>query len=203
MSEILVLYYSEGGHTAEMARQVARGVESIAGCTARLRSVPPISAVCEAVSRGVPDSGAPYASAQDLVDCDGLLLGTPSHFGNMAAALKHFLDGTSSSWFAGELAGKPAAAFVSSASPHGGQESVPLSMLQPLLHHGMLVVGLPYSELALLETDGGGSPYAAGHVAGSEGRQPLSRAEKQLCHALGKRVAQTAAQLARGAEKTA
>lgn len=195
MRDILVIYYSASGNTAEMARQIARGIDGVAGCQSRLRSVPPVSAECEAVAPAVPDSGAPYATAQDLVECDGLLLGSPGQFGNMAAPLKYFLDNTSSSWFAGELSGKPAAVFTSTASPHGGQESVLLSMMLPLLHHGMLMVGLPYSETALMETDAGGSPYGAGHVSGPNGRDPLTKAEKQLCQALGRRVAETAMRL--------
>ncbi len=201
MREILVLYYSGGGHTAAMARQIARGVESIPGCAARLRSVPPVSAECAAVAAAVPDSGAPYASAADLTECAGLLLGSPGHFGNMAAAMKHFIDGTSAQWFGADMLGKPAAVFTSTASPHGGQESVLLSMALPLLHHGMLLLGLPYAESGLMESDGGGSPYGAGHVSGADGQRPLGEREKQLCRALGRRVAATAAQLARGADQ--
>ena len=158
MPEILVLYYSRSGATARMAQFIARGVAEVPGAGARLRTVPPVSATCEAVSPAVPDSGAPYAEERDIVACDGLILGSPTRFGNMAAPLKHFLDGTGSLWLSGALAGKPAAAFTSTASLHGGQESTLLTMMLPLLHHGMVLVGLPYTEAALSETDGGGTP---------------------------------------------
>jgi NAD(P)H dehydrogenase (quinone) len=191
---ILVLYYSRHGATAEMARQIARGVEQ-GGLEARLRTVPAVSAECAAVAPEIPEQGALYASLDDLRHCAGLALGSPTRFGNMAAPLKHFLDGTSSLWLTGELVGKPAGVFTSTASLHGGQESTQLSMLLPLLHHGMLVCGLPYSEAALLETRGGGTPYGASHHAGSDGRRALDEHETALCRALGQRLAQTARKL--------
>lgn len=191
---VLVLYYSRHGATAEMARQVARGVER-AGMAARLRTVPAVSTETEAVLPAVPDSGAPYVTQDDLRHCAALALGSPTRFGNMAAPLKYFLDGTSSLWLTGELVGKPAAVFTSTASLHGGQESTLLSMMLPLLHHGMLVLGLPYSEAALLETRGGGTPYGASHHAGSDGKRPLDEHETTLCRALGERLARTTAQL--------
>lgn len=191
---ILVLYYSRHGATAEMARQVARGVER-AGMEARLRTVPPVSADCEAVAPAIPEAGAVYATLEDLRHCAGLALGSPTRFGNMAAPLKHFLDGTSGLWLTGELVGKPGAVFTSTASPHGGQETTLLTMLMPLLHHGMLVLGLPYAEGALLRTQGGGTPYGASHLAGSDGQRPLDDDEITLCRALGKRLADTALRL--------
>ena len=191
---ILVLYYSRHGATAEMAKQIARGVE-LAGLDARLRTVPAISSECEAVAPSIPTDGALYASLDDLKNCAGLILGSPTRFGNMAAPLKYFLDGTSSLWLTGELVGKPAGVFTSTASLHGGQESTLLSMLLPLLHHGMLVAGLPYSEAALLETRGGGTPYGASHHAGADGKRPLDEHEISLCRALGQRLATTALRL--------
>lgn len=191
---ILVLYYSRHGATAEMARQIARGVEQ-GGLEARLRTVPAVSAECAAVAPEVPADGAVYASLDDLKHCAGLALGSPTRFGNMAAPLKHFLDGTSGLWLTGELVGKPAGVFTSTASLHGGQESTQLSMLLPLLHHGMLVCGLPYSEAALLETRGGGTPYGASHHAGQDGKRALDEHETALCRALGRRLAQTAQKL--------
>lgn len=191
---ILVLYYSRHGATAEMARQIARGIE-LGGLEARLRTVPEVSPECSAVAPEIPAEGALYASLDDLRHCAGLALGSPTRFGNMAAPLKYFLDGTSSLWLTGELVGKPAAVFTSTASLHGGQESTLLSMLLPLLHHGMLVCGLPYSEAALLETHGGGTPYGASHHAGSDGKRPLDEHETTLCRALGLRLAQTAQRL--------
>jgi NAD(P)H dehydrogenase (quinone) len=191
---ILVLYYSRHGATAEMARQIARGVE-LGGLEARLRSVPAVSSECEAVAPDIPAEGAPYATLDDLRHCAGLALGSPTRFGNMAAPLKYFLDGTSSLWLTGELVGKPAAVFTSTASLHGGQEATLLSMLLPLLHHGMLVCGLPYSEGALLRTRGGGTPYGASHHAGAEGKRGLDAEETALCRALGQRLTQTAARL--------
>ncbi|WP_313303840.1 NAD(P)H:quinone oxidoreductase, partial [Stutzerimonas balearica] len=167
---ILVLYYSRHGATAEMARQIARGVER-AGLEARLRTVPAVSTECEAVAPAIPDSGALYVTQDDLRHCAGLALGSPTRFGNMAAPLKYFLDGTSNLWLTGELVGKPGAVFTSTSSLHGGQESTLLSMLLPLLHHGMLLMGLPYSESALLETRGGGTPYGASHFAGADGKR--------------------------------
>ncbi|HYQ38275.1 MAG TPA: NAD(P)H:quinone oxidoreductase [Pseudomonas sp.] len=191
---ILVLYYSRHGATAEMARQIARGVEQ-GGLEARLRTVPAVSAECAAVAPEVPADGAVYASLDDLRHCAGLALGSPTRFGNMAAPLKHFLDGTSSLWLTGELVGKPAGVFTSTASLHGGQESTQLSMLLPLLHHGMLVCGLPYSEAALLETRGGGTPYGASHHAGQDGKRALDQHEIALCRALGQRLARIAQKL--------
>ena len=195
MSYILILYYSRHGATAEMAHQVARGVEA-AGLEARLRTVPAVSAVCEATEPAVPADGAPYVELEDLRDCAGLALGSPTRFGNMAAAMKYFLDGTSALWLAGALAGKPAGVFTSTASLHGGQEATLLSMMLPLLHHGMLVMGLPYSETDLLHTRSGGTPYGPSHLAGTENDRPLTDEEKRLCQALGRRLATTASKLA-------
>ncbi len=195
---ILVLYYSRHGATAEMARQVARGVEKVGGLQARLRTVPAVSAVCEAVEDGIPDSGAPYADNADLRDCAGLVLGSPTRFGNMAAPLKYFLDGTGALWMSGGLIGRPAGVFTSTSSMHGGQETTLVSMMLPLLHHGMLLVGLPYSETELLATRTGGTPYGASHLAGNDSNLPLSEEEKRLCQALGKRVAATAVALIEG-----
>jgi NAD(P)H dehydrogenase (quinone) len=198
MPYILVLYYSHHGATADMARQIARGVEEATGIEARLRTVPPISATCEAVESEIPESGPPYASLGDLRDCAGLALGSPTRFGNMAAPLKYFLDGSSSLWLSGALIGKPAAVFTSSSSMHGGQETTLLSMMLPLLHHGMLLLGLPYSETALLHTRTGGTPYGASHLAGNDSKLPLSPEEQELCQALGRRLAQTASTLSTG-----
>lgn len=196
--EILVLYYSRHGATATMARHVARGVES-AGAMARLRTVAAVSADCEATAPAVPAEGPPYAQAQDLADCAGLVMGSPTRFGNMAAALKYFLDGTSALWMSGRMVGKPAAVFTSTSTMHGGQESTLLSMMLPLLHHGMLLVGLPYTLPELSSTRSGGTPYGASHVAGSGTEAaPLSREEIALCTELGRRVAQTALRLAGG-----
>ena len=194
MSEILVLYYSQGGSTAEMARTIAHGIEEVDGMQARLRTVPAVSSVCEASEPTVPESGAPYAQLSDLEQCAGLILGSPTHFGNMAASLKHFIDGSGSLWMSGALIDKPAAVFTSTASMHGGQESTLLSMLLPLLHHGMLVMGLPYSEAALHKTSTGGTPYGASRL-NSNDNAPLDDNEKELCLALGRRIAQTASTL--------
>ena len=191
---ILVLYYSRNGSTNEMARQIARGIEQ-AGMEARLRTVPAISTECEAVAAEIPAEGALYASLDDLKNCAGLALGSPTRFGNMAAPLKYFLDGTSNLWLTGALVGKPAGAFTSTASLHGGQETTLLSMMLPLLHHGMLITGLPYSESALLETAGGGTPYGASHHAGADGKNGLDQHEVALCRALGLRLAKTAQKL--------
>ena len=191
---ILVLYYSRHGATAEMARHIARGIEQ-AGFEARLRTVPAVSTECEAVAPEIPAEGALYATLDDLKHCAGLVLGSPTRYGNMAAAMKYFLDGTNSLWLTGGLVGKPAAVFTSTASLHGGQESTLLSMMLPLLHHGMLICGLPYSEAALIETRGGGTPYGASHHAGADGKRPLDEHEIALCRALGLRLAQTAGQL--------
>ena len=192
MNYILVLYYSRFGATAEMARQIARGVEEAGALEARLRTVPAVSAVCEAVADSIPDSGAPYAEADDLRGCAGLALGSPTRFGNMAAPMKYFIDGTSSLWLSGALIGKPAAVFTSTSSLHGGQETTLLSMMLPLLHHGMLVLGVPYSETDLIHTTTGGTPYGPSHLAGTQSDLPLSEQEKNLCRALGRRLAVTA-----------
>jgi len=199
MSEILVLYFSRHGATAEMAHQIAHGVDQVADCQARVRTVAGISSVCEAVEDSIPPAGPPYATLDDLQQCAGLALGSPTRFGNMAAELKYFIDSTSPLWLQGALVGKPAAAFTSTASLHGGQETTLISMLLPLLHHGMLFLGLPYSEPALHTTRSGGTPYGPSHLAGSDNSLPLSEEEAQLCQALGKRLAQTSrAQLAAG-----
>jgi len=195
MVEILVLYYSRTGATAELARQVCRGVESVAGASARLRTVPPVSAESEGPAKPVPSSGAPYATLDDLKETQGLVLGSPTRFGNMAAPLKHFLDGTGSLWLSGMLAGKPAGVFTSTQTLHGGQETTLLSMMLPLLHHGMYLVGLPYTERALSETEGGGTPYGASHVSGTGAAVTLTDHEKALAQALGKRVAALAVHL--------
>ncbi|MQT64423.1 NAD(P)H:quinone oxidoreductase [Pseudomonas sp. FSL R10-0056] len=191
---ILVLFYSRNGSTSEMARQIARGIEQ-GGLEARLRTVPAISAECEAVAPAIPDEGAMYASLDDLKNCSGLALGSPTRFGNMAAPLKYFLDGTSNLWLTGALVGKPAGVFTSTASLHGGQESTLLSMLLPLMHHGMLVTGLPYSESALLHTTAGGTPYGPSHHAGADGKRGLDEHEIALCRALGQRLATIARKL--------
>jgi NAD(P)H dehydrogenase (quinone) len=192
---VLVLFYSRCGATAEMARQVARGVEE-SGLEARLRTVPAVSTVCEAVADSIPDAGAPYAELDDLRDCAALALGSPTRFGNMAAAMKYFLDGTSPLWLSGALAGKPAGVFTSTSSLHGGQETTLTSMMLPLLHHGMLLMGLPYSETDLLHTNAGGTPYGPSHVAGVDNDNAVTDAEKRLCQALGRRLAETARALA-------
>ena len=194
MSEVLVLYYSQSGSTAEMARTIARGIEEVNGMQARLRTVPAVSAVCQATEAAVPDTGAPYAELHDLEECSGLVLGSPTHFGNMAASLKHFIDGSGSLWMSGAMIGKPAAVFTSTASMHGGQESTLLSMLVPLLHHGMILMGLPYSEASLHQTTTGGTPYGASRL-NSNDNAPLDEHEKALCLALGRRVAETAKKL--------
>src|SRR5690606_34894029 len=195
--EILVLYYSRTGAVREMAQLVARGVEQVPGCAARLRTVPPVSATPEAVEPPIPDSGAPYAELADLEACAGLALGSPTRFGNMAAPMKHFWDGTGSLWLRGALAGKPAAMFTSTASLHGGQETTLVSMMLPLLHHGMLIVGLPYTERDLNETASGGTPYGASRHVGSAGGRPVSEHERRLCIALGRRLAEVALKVAR------
>ena len=188
MRHVLVLYYSRHGATAEMARQVARGVEE-AGMEARLRTVPAVSTVCEATADSIPPAGPPYAELDDLRDCAALALGSPTRFGNMAAPLKYFLDGTSALWMSGALIGKPAGVFTSTSSLHGGQETTLLSMMLPLLHHGMLIAGLPYSEPDLFTTDAGGTPYGPSHRAGPDGKRPFDDAELRLCRALGRRLA--------------
>ncbi len=193
--EVLVLYYSRSGHTAELARRVARGIEEVGGCRARLRQVPPVAAVTQTAAPPVPDAGAPYVTHEDLAACAALALGSPTRFGNMAAPLKHFLDGTGAQWASGALAGKPAAVFTSTSTLHGGQEATLLSMLLPLLHHGMLIVGLPYTEPALNATHSGGTPYGASHWAGLQGEREISAHEQELARALGRRLAQVALRL--------
>jgi NAD(P)H dehydrogenase (quinone) len=195
MSQVLVLYYSRTGATAELARHVCRGVETVDGASAKLRTVPPVTAESEGPARPVPASGAPYATLEDLREADGLVIGSPTRFGNMAAPLKYFLDGTSSLWLEGALSGKPAAVFTSTQTLHGGQEATLLTMMVPLLHHGMYVVGVPYTERALNETRTGGTPYGASHVSGAAGGKELSVEEIALAQALGRRVAALARKL--------
>jgi len=197
MGDILVLFDSRKGATEALAREVCRGVDSVAEMSARLRTVPRVSAVSEVVEPAVPESGPPYVSLDDLGECAGLVLGSPTYFGNMSASLKHFLDGTVSAWFGGALEGKPAGVFTSTSSLHGGQETTLLSMSLPLLHHGMVLVGLPYTEAALSATTTGGSPYGATHVTWNRKKTELSGDEKTLARLLGKRVATIAARLAR------
>jgi NAD(P)H dehydrogenase (quinone) len=196
MSYILVLYYSRYGATAEMAREIALGVEK-GGMEARVRTVPAVSAVCEATADAIPDAGPPYASQDDLADCAGLALGSPTRFGAMAAPLKYFLDGSGGLWMRGALVGKPAGVFTSTSTLHGGQETTLISMMLPLLHHGMLLLGIPYSEPALSATRSGGTPYGASHLAGGDSDLPLTADERSLCQFLGRRLAQTALQLAK------
>jgi len=198
MPDILVLYYSRHGAVLEMANHIARGIEQVDGAQARVRTVPPVSATSEAAPKPIPDSGPPYATLDDLRECIGLALGSPTRFGNMAAPLKYFIDGTSPLWLSAALAGKPAAVFTSSSSLHGGQETTLVSMMLPLLHHGMLLVGLPYTEPELMATESGGTPYGASHVAGAQSNLPLSADEARLCRALGARLATTALALVRG-----
>ena len=195
MANILILYYSQNGGTTDMAQQIARGVELVPGMTAQLRTVPPVSTVCENTADSIPDSGAPYATLTDLQQCVGLILGSPTHFGNMAAALKYFLDGTGSLWMGGDLIGKPAAVFTATGSMHGGHESTLLSMMLPLLHHGMVLVGLPYSEPSLMRTQTGGSPYGASRLTSDASNNALSEDERKLCLTLGQRVADIAKRL--------
>ena len=194
---ILVLYYSNGGSVATMAREITRGVASVKGIESRLRTVPAVSEVSEQTAPVVPDAGAVYCTQEDLAGCSGLALGSPTRFGNMAAALKYFLDGTSGMWLSGSLAGKPAGVFTSTASLHGGQESTLLSMMLPLLHHGMLICGLPYTEAAISTTSSGGTPYGPSHHAGPENHAVLSSQEAELCQALGQRLASIALNLQR------
>jgi NAD(P)H dehydrogenase (quinone) len=196
MSDILVLYYSRQGSTAALARQICRGIEGVVGMRARLRTVPPVTATTVPLDAPIPDEGPPFATHEDLVECAGLILGSPTRFGNMAAPLKHFLDGTSALWLSGALVDKPAAVFTSTQSQHGGQESTLLSMMLPLLHHGMYLVGLPFTEPGLHDTRSGGTPYGASHVAGVSGNGELSEIERQLAQALGLRVATLASRLA-------
>jgi len=197
MPEILVLYYSRNGATRRLAELVARGIEGVAGMQARLRTVPPVSPLTSVAAPPVPDAGSPYVEAGDLEECAGLALGSPTRFGNMAAPMKHFLDTTGAQWQNGTLAGKPAAVFTSTSSQHGGQETTLLSMMLPLLHHGMLIVGIPFTEAALNNTATGGTPYGASHVAGFGTERPVSEDEKRLAMALGRRLAEVAQKLAR------
>jgi len=190
MIKILIIYYSRNGSTMKLALQIARGVESVAGAEAILRTVPPVSAVCEKAASSIPESGAPYVSLLDLEMCDGLALGSPTHFGNMASPLKYFIDSTTPLWFSGALSGKPAGVFTSTGSMHGGQESTLLSMMLPLMHHGMLLLSLPCNEIALRETLNGGTPYGPSHR--SETDSELTAHEKRLCWVLGERLAKTA-----------
>jgi NAD(P)H dehydrogenase (quinone) len=189
MPYILVLYYSRTGAVADMAQHIARGVSKVAGVEARIRTVPPVSTVCEATAAAVPAEGAVYCTEADFANCSGLALGSPTRFGNMAAPMKYFLDGTGAQWLSGKMINKPAGAFTSTASLHGGQEATLLSMMLPLLHHGMVFCGLPYSESALHETTSGGTPYGPSHHAGPGSDKPLSEHEKLLCQALGQRLA--------------
>ena len=193
--KILILYYSRHGATRKLAELIAQGVAHVPNCEAVLRTVPSVSSVTEAIEPAVPDSGAPYVELTDLEECVALALGSPTRFGNMAAPVKYFLDGSSAQWISGALAGKPACVFTSTGSLHGGQESTLLSMMLPLLHHGMLIVGLPYTEAALMSTASGGSPYGATHWSGIKGDQALSEDTRSLAIALGKRLATTAARL--------
>jgi NAD(P)H dehydrogenase (quinone) len=192
---ILVLYYSRHGATRKLAELIAQGVESVPGAEARLRTVPAVSTVAEATAPGIPLDGAPYVELADLAECAGLALGSPTRFGNMAAAVKYFLDGTAAEWLAGTLSGKPAVVFASTGSLHGGQEATLLSMMIPLLHHGMLVMGLPYTQPELMTTSSGGSPYGATHWAGIDGDKAVTEDEKRLAVALGRRLAEAAAKL--------
>ncbi|MDQ7089279.1 MAG: NAD(P)H:quinone oxidoreductase [Methylococcales bacterium] len=193
MLKILVLYYSRDGHTEKMANYIGRGIESIEGVEAILRTVPAISTVCEKKEADIPSKGAPYATLDDLKQCDGLALGSPTHFGNMAAPLKYFIDNTTEIWLSGALTGKPAAVFTATGSMHGGHESTLLSMMLPLIHHGMILMGVPYSENSLRETTTGGTPYGASHL--SSGDADLSQDEKNICKTLGLRLAHTALKL--------
>ncbi len=193
--EILVLYYSQHGATRNLAQLIAQGIDSVPGVQARIRTVPKVSSVCEATAPDVPDRGAPYCENRDLEECIGLALGSPTRFGNMAAALKYFLDGTGPLWLSGALSGKPATVFTSTASQHGGQESTLLSMMLPLMHHGMLIVGIPYTESELNKTREGGSPYGASHVAGSKDDPTITLSERTLAIAQGKRLAEIALKL--------
>jgi len=194
--EILILYYSQGGAVRDMAQLIARGAESVTGVKARIRTVPKVSSNCEATEPDVPTTGAPYVELKDLEECDGLALGSPTRFGNMAAPMKYFLDGTAGLWLKGTLIGKPAAVFTSSGSMHGGNESTLLTMMLPLMHHGMLLVGIPYSEASLSSTQSGGTPYGASHIGGTMDDKSITDDEKKLCIALGKRLAETALKLA-------
>ncbi len=196
MPDILVLYYSRTGAVKELAQLVARGVERVEGARARVRTVPQVSPVCEAVAPEVPSEGAPYAELRDLEECVGFAVGSPTRFGNMAAAMKYFWDGTGELWLSGKLAGKPVALFTSTGTLHGGQETTLLSMMMPFLHHGMLIVGLPYTETGLSRTDSGGTPYGASHFAGIGNDKRITETEKTLALALGTRLAKVALKLA-------
>ena len=193
----MILYYSRHGSTAQLARRIASGVEEVAGMQARVRTVPAVTAVTQPQAAAVPDDGPPYVDKKDLAECAGLLLGSPTRFGNMAAPLKHFLDSLGADWVSGTLVGKPAGVFTSTSTMHGGQESTLLSMMLPLLHHGAVIVGIPFTETLLNSTTGGGTPYGASHVSGMDGQRTLTDDEKQLARALGKRVADIARRLAR------
>jgi NAD(P)H dehydrogenase (quinone) len=195
MTEVLVLYYSQGGAVREMAHIIARGIESVAGAKSRIRSVPRVSSNNEAIEPELSTNGPPYVELVDLEECAGIALGSPTRFGNMAAPMKYFLDSTSSLWLKGALIGKPAGVFTSSGSMHGGNETTLITMMLPLIHHGMIVVGLPYSEASLGTTTSGGTPYGASHIGGAMDDQPLSEDEKKLCFALGQRIAQIAIKL--------
>ncbi|MGN6729542.1 MAG: NAD(P)H:quinone oxidoreductase [Rhodanobacteraceae bacterium] len=197
--EILVLYYSRSGHTAQLARLIARGVEEVDGVRARLRQVPPVAPVTQTAQPPVPEEGAPYVELRDLAECAGLILGSPTRFGNMAAPLKYFLDSTIAEWASGTLVGKPCAVFTSTATMHGGQETTLVSMLLPLMHHGMIALGIPYTEPALNNTRTGGTPYGLSHVAGLNGENPVSEHERELARVLGRRVAELAKRLAASA----
>ncbi|HJU07143.1 MAG TPA: NAD(P)H:quinone oxidoreductase [Rhodanobacteraceae bacterium] len=194
--EVLVLYYSRGGHTAQLARLIARGVEEIDGVRARLRQVPPVAPVTQTAQPPVPEEGPPYAELRDLAECAGLILGSPTRYGNMAAPLKYFIDSTIAEWASGTLVGKPCAVFTSTATMHGGQETTLISMLLPLLHHGMIALGIPYTEPALNNTRSGGTPYGVSHVAGLNGENAISEHERELARVLGRRVADLVRRLA-------
>lgn len=196
MNEVLVLYYSRHGHTRQLAQCIAQGIDAVEGMAARVRTVPPVAPVTETAAPPVPESGAPYAGLSDLRECVGLAIGSPTRFGHMAAPLKHFLDGTTAEWLSGTLAGKPACVFTSTGSLHGGQEATLLSLMLPLLHHGMLIVGLPYTEADLMNTASGGTPYGASHHAKGDRSQAVTAEEKRLAVALGRRLAEVARRLA-------
>ncbi len=195
MCELLILYYSSGGAVRDMAQLIARGVNSVKGAKASLRTVPKVSSNCEATESDIPEDGDPYVELSDLESCSGLALGSPTRFGNMAAPMKYFLDSTSNLWLKGALVNKPACVFTSSGSMHGGNETTLLSMMLPLLHHGMLILGIPYSEPSLATTQSGGTPYGASHIGGAMDDKPITDEEKKLCIALGKRLAETAMKL--------
>lgn len=195
MPNILVLYYSRHGSVKQLAYQIARGIESVDGCDAVLRTVPPVSSVCEATAADIPNDGDPYINLDDLKQCDGLLLGSPTRFGNMAAPLKYFLDQTAPLWLSGELVDKPAGVFTSTSSMHGGQESTLLSMMLPLMHHGMILLGVPFTASPLSRTTSGGTPYGASHVAGAENKNEFTQDEKQTARLLGERIAHCASKL--------